>query len=340
MVEWVRCSAQDTTPAAWDQLLGQATDANPFQSYAWGEYKRRSGWEPERWQAIDEHRQPLGCLQVLKKQLLFNRFLVWTPGGPVIGFPNCHGQMSGALVSEWLESFRRHHRLVYARFSSHHRVCAEAAAGLTRVCGRPSVPVTSGYTIQLDLTRSLDELRSAMTRKHRYYVKQSQAAGLTWTMGRSSALLDDFAHLYAQMSRVKQARLPAVELGSLQALADQFQSNCLVLIGYQARVPVTACLTLRIGDKVFYMTAATGTQGRRVSAAYAMISTLFDVLKQRGASRLDFGGISPDQPSAAGVNHFKQGFGGERIQYLGEWEWALTKAVSWGANQAMRRWLR
>lgn len=84
--------------------------------------------------------------------------------------------------------------------------------------------------------------------------------------------------------------------------------------------PATSCLVLTLADKAFYLLAATGTDGRRISAAYAMVFKLFELLKSRGVTRFDFGGIDPLSPSARGVDHFKRGFGGEIVEYLGEWE--------------------
>ena len=38
----------------WDQKLARFDDCSPFQSYAWGEYRRSLGWKPFRWVAVTE----------------------------------------------------------------------------------------------------------------------------------------------------------------------------------------------------------------------------------------------------------------------------------------------
>lgn len=68
MIGWARFDSNND-PARWEALLQPAEDANPFQSWAWAEYKRSSGWEPERWVARAPDGSTLACLQVLKKRL-------------------------------------------------------------------------------------------------------------------------------------------------------------------------------------------------------------------------------------------------------------------------------
>ncbi|HEY6802593.1 MAG TPA: hypothetical protein VI306_03340, partial [Pyrinomonadaceae bacterium] len=40
--------------ASWDEALLKFADHTPFQSYAWGEYRRALGWEPYHWAAFNE----------------------------------------------------------------------------------------------------------------------------------------------------------------------------------------------------------------------------------------------------------------------------------------------
>lgn len=331
MVGWRRLNPQDGG-AGWTALLTRADDATPFQSAAWGAYKRRLGWEPEQWVACDGHGQPVCGFQILKKRLPLNRVLVWVPGGPVLGFPARGGEPVGPLLASWLEQFRREHALAYVRFDSRQRDAADLTDSLRQVCRRPAVRINSGYTIQFDLTASRDALVSAMTSKHRYYVKQAQAAGLDWQSGQSEALAGDFLRLHRELARLKGMRRGGLTDERLTMVRECFGDQCRIVVGYHGGQPVTACVVLTVAQRAWYFSAATGAQGRRISAAYAMVPILLDLLNQAGVTRFDFGGINPRSPSAGGVDHFKRGFGGELIAYLGEWEWAASGALRWAAN--------
>ena len=83
------------------------------------------------------------------------------------------------------------------------------------------------------------------------------------------------------------------------------------------------------------MLAATGNKGRESNLAYSMTYKLFEYLMKIKINEFDFGGISPSS-AAAGVNHFKGGFGGEILEYLGEWDWSNFRCLRWGLNLAIK----
>ncbi|MBV9866838.1 MAG: peptidoglycan bridge formation glycyltransferase FemA/FemB family protein [Abitibacteriaceae bacterium] len=73
-------------------------------------------------------------------------------------------------------------------------------------------------------------------------------------------------------------------------------------------------------------------------ASYALVNYLVEYLQQHGITEFDFGGLDPRSSAAAGVNQFKRGFGGELIEYLGEWEWASQSWLRYALNLAV--WYR
>ena len=138
------------------------------------------------------------------------------------------------------------------------------------------------------------------------------------------------------MSRAKRFGLRPEDRGSLNALAAAFQDSCLTLIGRHEGRSVTGCLVLLHPPAAFYWRAATNEEGRAVSAAYAMILELLENLRVRGITRLDFGGITPPSARDPGVSHFKRGFGGRSLEYLGELEWATSPGWRRAVNFLVR----
>lgn len=335
MTRWKRLDA--VSAAEWDALMGAATDANLAQRHAWGEYKRALGWEVERWAALRGD-EPTGCLQALKRRLPFGRVLVWAPGAPVAGFPRLQPREMGPLLAAWLQAFRQENKPLYVRFYSFLPTSPEASYSLSRVLSRPLFRINSGFTSRIDLTRSMAGLRAAMTGKHRYYAKRAEAAGLQWKWGRSEDLRRDMLHLNAEMCATKQSKGLRLSPEDLDALHRAFGEDFLILAGYRDSKPVTACVVLIGGRRAFYLSAATGTGGREMSAGYAMVLRLFDALKARGIDELDFGGLAPGE--ASGVDHFKRGFGGEIVESLGEWEWVPADYLRLPVNLLIRRKLR
>jgi len=333
---WKQLSAEE---AGWDRVSSPAGDDNPFQSEAWGRYKQRSGWEPQRWIASVNGGRPVCSVQLLRKRLPLGGALLWAPGGPVIGFPGSSPAELQEILPEGIRRICRANRAWYARFYSLQPSDPGVRRLLSEICAVPGRRLGSGATVQLDLTSSPEHLLEGMDKKHRYLVRRRGGDALQWKWGSSDALAADLARLHAEMAAAK--RVSAADLDDLSRLIADFQENARILIGASGSEPVTGCLVLLKGKSAFYWRAATSRKGRELSASYAMILELLKRLKAGGTLRFDFGGILPGVESAEGINHFKRGFGGRTVEYLGEWEWASRSWVRWGINAwiaGRRRW--
>src|SRR5688572_30406388 len=82
---WERLD-EDAGEREWDALALRAGDASVFQSWRWGEYRRRAGWTPERWLARIGG-EPVALAQLLVKPLPLGARIIWVPGGPLFRFP-------------------------------------------------------------------------------------------------------------------------------------------------------------------------------------------------------------------------------------------------------------
>lgn len=316
----------------WDGLLQAATDATVFQSWSWGEYKRNHGWSPVRCLGRDKSGKVGAMAQILLKKLPLGIHAGWSPGGPVLQFKGCSPRQIGKALDALREALQERYGRLWLRFHSHIRNDPELAYVFSGRFHRPFFKVNSEFSPFIDLTASVEAFEKGMTSKHRYYMRQALAHGIDWKHGVDEALQDDLAKLHEEMTREK--GMESIRLGreeirkTFAALGEQ----AMILNGYHAGEAVTSCLVLRFGNRGFYASAATGGKGRELCAAYAMIHELFRVLKDKGMAKLDFAGLDPKTPAAFGVNHFKRGFGGELVEYLGEWECASSEKLRWAIN--------
>lgn len=329
LVHWKPFSAEKPE-TGWDILLESATDDNPFQSTAWGEYKRAAGWVPQRWVASVSSGRILCAVQVLKKSVPLGGTVLWAPGGPLSGFPDIRLEDLQRALAEGIREICRANRAAYARFYSLQPAASETRRVLSGLCAVPKRRLGSGATVQIDLTLSGEDLLARMDKKHRYLVRRLGNSTLQWKWGTSADLVAGFGRLHSEMAATK--KVSAADERDLSRLVSEFKENSRILIGTAGNEPVTACLVLIKGRGAFYWKAATVRQGREISASYAMVWELLNRLKAAGIQRFDFGGILPGVRSAEGINHFKQGFGGEIVEYAGEWEWAPVSWVRWGVN--------
>jgi len=335
MVNWVEVTA-DEDIIIWDELLLTAKDYSIFQSIAWGEFKKSANWQPIRYWIRNKNGDVLAMVQLLVKKLPLGINMLWAPGGPVFQFPSSNAKNLNEQINGLVETIKDRYTHYLVRFNSFVSNTASLSYNINKVCLRPIYNLGSGYTILLDLDTSGDEFRSQMTSKHRYYVKKASSSLLTWTVGNNIEYIKELAIVYQEMMRDKNISNIATNYDGFLLLRKALKENILVLTGYLNGVPVTSCLILIFGQKSYYLYAATRKEGRPVSASYAMFEQLAQELKRRNATLFDFGCIDPESSSAAGVDHFKGGFGGDIHQYLGEWETASSSLLRSGLNTVMK----
>jgi lipid II:glycine glycyltransferase (peptidoglycan interpeptide bridge formation enzyme) len=320
---------------SWDNLLHCASDSNVFQSLAWGRYKNLHGWSPVRCIGRDKGGRVVGMVQILFKKLPFGIHFGWAAGGPILQFKGWTYKSIGKVIDTLREALTNKYGTVVLRFHSHIKNDPEFIYTLSGRLRRPIFKVTSEFSEFLDLDLTVEEFEKSMTSKHRYYVKQSLGHEISWRYGRDTALQEELARLHAEMATEKGVEHLKAGIEDIRNTCSILGEQALIFTGYFKEEAVTSCLVLMFGKIGFYATAATGKRGRELSAAYAMIYRLLPILREKGLTRLNFAGLDPKTPAAFGVNHFKRGFGGQLVEYVGEWEWASSEVLRWGINFAI-----
>lgn len=76
------------------------------------------------------------------------------------------------------------------------------------------------------------------------------------------------------------------------------------------------------------MYAFTSPEGRESGAAFMLYEGILAYLAEQGIARFDVGRLSPAAHKKNNIFLFKDGLGGEYVQYLGEWEFCRKKWMS------------
>lgn len=332
MTPWRRLAPEEAP--SWDALAAQSSDATLFQLTAWAEHKAGAGWRPVRWEARDDCGRLVAAIQALFKNLPLGRTLAWAPGGPLTGFPASDPKAMPELLRAWTRELSKE-RCVYARVRSHRPEETAWSQAFGAVFKRPSRRINSGLTLHIDLSQPLEALLKPLGPKHRHRVRYAAKSPLEWRAGNDPDLRAAFAELYREMAQFKSLAGQLFDADRLPGLIELFGSKALVLVGFLNARPVTGCLTIEAGPAAFYLASATSAEGRRASATYALVPKLFELLKARGVTNFDFGGIDPANPNARGVDDFKGGFGGREVRYLDEWDWSFWEPLRRAVNLAI-----
>ncbi len=338
MVKWELLPATHNR-AKWDDALLQSQDYTVFQSFRWGEFKRGTGWTPMRWIARDRAGLVVAMAQILTKSFRGRVKIGWAPGGPVLLFPPTPLGELALIVKLLLQEINALGGRTCIRFDSYlAKDTTLSSAAFEQSCARPLFAMNTGCSSCLDLRQPMDVLTRKMTSKHRYYVKKALTENLQWNPGSDTRCVEELARLHTEM--VLQKKLPSLRSCSreISAMWNVLGTNATIFTGYVENRAVTSCMILTFGEKAFYLMAATSTEGRKLSASYAMIYRLLEYLQKQDITQFDLGGLNPGSYGAQGVNHFKRGFGGKFVERLGEWEWASSKWLRWALNLAV--WYR
>jgi lipid II:glycine glycyltransferase (peptidoglycan interpeptide bridge formation enzyme) len=321
------------SPDRWAELMSQLRDAPAFQTWGWGEFQRRGGWKPLRLARLRSNDMALA--QVLCRRMPGGIEFAWVPGGPV-------SSRDAGLAQE----MRTLHSAVESIVGRCYLRCNVMTSAIktdffasNSFMVRARRPVNSRYSIFLRLHDDEDQWLLTINKKHRYYVRLALRQGLTWTINNRDENLDDLATLLKQMVNEKNISIPVYSGEQLRQMRDELGDGVLTIIGSQGDQPVTGALVVIHGDRAHYLAAATSEKGREMSAAYGMLFELRKSLRSRGVRLFDLGGIAPHDKAASGVDHFKLGFGGETVEYLGEWD-AGTRFSRALGNSAVTRMIR
>jgi lipid II:glycine glycyltransferase (peptidoglycan interpeptide bridge formation enzyme) len=306
----------------WDTELIQFKDFSVYQGSAWGNVKSQQGWSVLKIY-LEKYGKCISMVQMQYRKLPFGFFLIWVPGGPSGDLSNFDKYFFNELKSILRCNF------FFIRVNFMKKFDESTNITLLLNGWKNSImPILSYSSVLINTISDNSIWLTEIKGKHRYYVKKAITEKITWVYGNHLKLLEDLNEMHIKMGKLKGISVQSFPESVYNSVV---QKNMRLLIGYLNEKPVSGCLLLIVGKSVNYMTAATVDEGRKLSAAYAMIYQLREKLFSEGVTHFDFGGINPSKESAKGVDHFKLGFG-EQVHYQGEMEFCYPSIIRYPIN--------
>jgi len=301
----------------WNSKLLKTENYNVFSSYEWGEYKS-SSWKVNRL-AFYKGGNFLGQSQFLMKDK-YKIVVAWNSGGI-----NLVNYKSLELIVEAIKDYFKEYTYNF-RFNFYDVNKGEKLYIMTNILDVSEKRVNSGFSLIHYLKKDSDLLKN-MSSKHRYYYKKATKNDFMVRSG-SIDLVDDFVSLHHEMILSKDLSHLKIDKNDIINLYNNFENNFLIFSVYLNDKVVSSCLILMYENHAFYYLAASNEIGRKTYASYFMVKELLDYLLEHNITQFDFAGITPYDKNATGVNKFKIGFGGELVNYLGEWELSNSKFLT------------
>ena len=326
MTKW-ELLTDESAQASWDEMLTRFDDCSPFQSYAWGEYRRALGWQPRRWIASDENETPIAMIQGYVRRYPFRVGLVWSEGGPVGDLSACGSELQNALKET---SGLRH---VYCRFRCDRPRHIEDSLRLTSLgWAMPWSMITTNYTMTIDLNVTEEALLASCERNWRRNLKRSSESDLTVSQWFHPGV-DEIVATYRSMEKLKGLDEQQSDDEIEQMLMNLRQQLIVYRCDDASGEPLSIMGCVVTGNKACLVISATTDKGRELHSSYAIFWALICHCRNSGIRVFDFAGIDPVRNP--GVYRFKRAAGGRPIEMLGEWDWASRPWLRWFGNFAI-----
>ena len=327
-----RLAAADDRPA-WDAFVAARPEADPLQSWAWGEANATAGERPARVIARGEDGTLRGVAQLLVRSAGFGRTVAYVPHGPLWDrdAPDAAGILE-RLVGGINEQAKAERAIVV---KVDPRATAPPGpgdlAGHLRALGfNPARHDLQARTTRVvHLLDGGDELMGTWDKDARNLVRRSAKEGVTTATdrdGNATAIAAFHGLLEATSSR---AGFRIRSLAFLETLARELAASggWFLTIASLGERPIAGAVALRTGDRAIYAYGASLREPglKHANGAYAALSATMRALAEDGVRTLDLWGVvEPGDPEGdaewAGFSAFKRQFGGEPLRHPGTFD--------------------
>jgi len=200
-------------------------------------------------------------------------------------------------------------------------VDGELRSALRRNGWRTATPIQPPRTRQVDLTPDEAALWGALRKKWRQYVNKARKADIR-VVDAGVERLPEFYEIYRETARRAGfvIRTYGSYLGVWNAFAKLGMARLLIAEGPDG-VGLATLFLLRVGNRVVEPYGGMTEVGAQSRANYLLKWEAMRTSREAGAVSYDMWGISHE-----GIEHFKAGFGGREIKYVGAWDLVLDPA--------------
>ena len=357
----LQASMVDLAPstAAWDAFVSRSNPGSYLQTSAWAEVKAPNGWVPMRFigsaiggkvpiakrvetvivspadvsSAVDEDERSglgdeseFGVQLLIRKPRLFPWGFAYAPRGPV--FESWNGATLEAFTAALRQAVASSpSRISHARIEPEIEIngpCdvdGEFRHALRRTGWRAGTPIQPPRTRQVDLRPDETALWGNLRKKWRQYVNKARKGGVR-VVDATVERLPEFYSIYQQTAKRAGFVIRTYEsyLGAWQAFDRLGMARLLMAEGPDG-VGLATLFLLRVGDRVIEPYGGMTEAGAESRANYLLKWEAILTSREASARSYDMWGISHE-----GIEHFKAGFGGREIKYVGAWDLVLDPA--------------
>ncbi len=310
----------------WDRFVRASDPGSYLQTSAWAQVKAVNGWAAHRLMADvpgGSDAAPIGAQVLVRRPRPMPWAFAYAPRGPVAA------AWDAASIERFSAAVRDRLRSAAGRIS-HLRIDPEIEADgprdpdgalrrdLHAAGWRPASPIQPNATRIIDLTADEAALWGDLRKKWRQYVNKARSSGVVVVDGDASRLAD-FYRIYRET-----ADRAGFLIRAESAYRDVWEAfapsgDARLLFAQTADgVPQATLLLVRCGPRVVEPYGGMTAAGAESRANYLLKWEAIRSSREAGATSYDLWGLA-----TGGIAHFKTGFGGREVRYIGAWDLVL-----------------
>ncbi len=306
-----------TGAGEWNAFVERAPYHAFPQLWEWGEVRAMGGWRPVRLAVGPSREQPVAGAQLLLRRMpVVGWHLAYVPRGPI-------GDLDDAGVRTALESalraLGRAERIATVRADPEARLETPFGRALLAAPWRAAPKVQPPTTRVIGLAAGEEALKAGLKRKHRQYVNKAERSGVEIERFDGSAAPEAIGPALADFNRIYRytagragfvARQPFYyeRVWSLFAPTGRVRLSFAVKDGER----VATIFHFTCGERAVEAYGGMTDAGAEARANYLLKWAAISDFARDGFAVYDMWGLA-----TGGIRQFKEGFGGEEIEYVG-----------------------
>jgi peptidoglycan pentaglycine glycine transferase (the first glycine) len=311
-------------PQTWDRFVEGADPGSYLQLSGWAAVKAVNGWSSHRLLVEEpESGRSVGAQILVRRPRPMPWAFAYAPRGPVAT------TWDEGAVAAFTDAARGSLPASAGRVS-HLRIDPEIELDgsldedgrlrrALRVAGwRPGAPIQPNATRIVDLRADEESLWGDLRKKWRQYVNKARAGGIT-VVDASVDRLPEFYRIYRETADRAGflIRTEAAYRDVWNAFAPAGHAR-LLFAETSAGEPQATLFLVRCGSRVVEPYGGMTAAGGESRANYLLKWEAIRSSREAGATSYDLWGLA-----TGGIAHFKTGFGGREVRYIGAWDLVL-----------------
>ena len=327
----------------WDAFVAASEPGSYLQTTGWAQVKAVNGWTAHRLRTDEPGAGPIGAQILVRRPRPLPWGFAYAPRGPVAS------AWSPGTIAAFTELARVELRGTAGRVS-HLRIDPELetdvgpdadgalTAALSASGWRPAPPIQPASTRIIDLAPDEDDLFGALRKKWRQYVNKARTGGIV-VVDAEVDRLPEFYRIYRETA--DRAGFLIRTEAAYRGIWDAFRPSGRARLLFAQTAdgePQATLFLVRCGPRVVEPYGGMTAAGAASRANYLLKWEAIRTSREQGATSYDLWGLA-----TGGIAHFKTGFGGREVRYIGAWDLTLDAAgrsVYEGAVRSRTWWAR